>query len=97
MSDIKIFLVFMATWDLSIVSTSQGVMAGNEAKQAWNRRRTFVFGLVRDIEEKATMSRKGKLPIPLPKGVEVKVSDTEVSVKGPKGLIDSKNLFLVLR
>lgn len=31
------------------------------------------------------MSRKGKLPIPLPKGVEVKVSDTEVFVKGPKG------------
>jgi large subunit ribosomal protein L6 len=33
------------------------------------------------------MSRKGKLPIPLPKGVEVKVSGTEVSVKGPKGLL----------
>ena len=31
------------------------------------------------------MSRIGKLPIPLPKGVEVKVSDTEVLVKGPKG------------
>lgn len=31
------------------------------------------------------MSRKGKLPIPLPKGVEVKLSDTEVFVKGPKG------------
>lgn len=31
------------------------------------------------------MSRKGKLPIPLPQGVEVKVADAEVSVKGPKG------------
>ena len=31
------------------------------------------------------MSRKGKLPIPLPKGVEVKVTDAEVLVKGPKG------------
>lgn len=31
------------------------------------------------------MSRKGKLPIPLPKGVEVKISDTEVAIKGPKG------------
>lgn len=31
------------------------------------------------------MSRKGKLPIPVPKGVEVKVSDNEVFVKGPKG------------
>lgn len=33
------------------------------------------------------MSRKGKLPIPLPKGVEVKVTDTEVNVKGPKGTL----------
>jgi large subunit ribosomal protein L6 len=36
------------------------------------------------------MSRKGKMPIPLPKGVEVKVSDTEVSVKGPKGQLHQK-------
>lgn len=33
------------------------------------------------------MSRKGKLPIPLPKGVEVKSSDTELTVKGPKGTL----------
>ncbi len=33
------------------------------------------------------MSRKGKLPIPLPKGVEVKVSGSEVVVKGPKGTL----------
>lgn len=31
------------------------------------------------------MSRKGKLPISLPKGVEVKVANNEVTVKGPKG------------
>lgn len=30
------------------------------------------------------MSRKGKLPIVLPKGVEVKVTGSDVSVKGPK-------------
>ena len=36
------------------------------------------------------MSRIGKLPIPLPKGVEVKVSGTEVSVKGPKGALTQK-------
>lgn len=36
------------------------------------------------------MSRKGKLPIPLPKGVEVKVSNTEVFVKGPKGSLHQK-------
>lgn len=31
------------------------------------------------------MSRKGKMPIPLPKGVEVKVNGKIVVVKGPKG------------
>lgn len=36
------------------------------------------------------MSRKGKLPIPLPKGVEVKVSDSEVLVKGPKGSLQQE-------
>lgn len=34
------------------------------------------------------MSRKGKLPIPLPKGVEVKIADREISVKGPKGSLN---------
>lgn len=31
------------------------------------------------------MSRVGKVPIPLPKGVEVKVAPTSISVKGPLG------------
>lgn len=34
------------------------------------------------------MSRKGKMPISLPKGVEVKATDTEVEVKGPKGVLN---------
>ncbi len=33
------------------------------------------------------MSRKGKLPITVPKNVEVKLSATEISVKGPKGTL----------
>jgi large subunit ribosomal protein L6 len=33
------------------------------------------------------MSRKGKQPIVLPKGVEVKVADRTVHVKGPKGTL----------
>ena len=33
------------------------------------------------------MSRKGKLPIPLPKGVEVKTAPNEITVKGPKGTL----------
>lgn len=34
------------------------------------------------------MSRKGKQPIPVPKNVEVKVSGSKVSIKGPKGSLD---------
>jgi len=33
------------------------------------------------------MSRVGKLPIPLPKGVEVTLDDVVLSVKGPKGTL----------
>lgn len=36
------------------------------------------------------MSRKGKLPIPLPKGVEAKVVNDEVTIKGPKGSVHQK-------
>lgn len=36
------------------------------------------------------MSRKGKLPISIPKGVEAKISTTDVSVKGPKGTLHVK-------
>jgi large subunit ribosomal protein L6 len=34
------------------------------------------------------MSRKGKQPIPIPKGVEVKTSTAGISVKGPKGTLN---------
>jgi large subunit ribosomal protein L6 len=33
------------------------------------------------------MSRKGKLPIAIPKGVEVKIDEKQISVKGPKGTL----------
>jgi large subunit ribosomal protein L6 len=36
------------------------------------------------------MSRKGKFPIPLPKGVEVSSSAEEISVKGPRGSLKQK-------
>ena len=37
------------------------------------------------------MSRIGKRPIPLPKGVEITVSDTNyVTVKGPKGSLSQQ-------
>ena len=35
------------------------------------------------------MSRIGKQPITLPKGVEVKVNDSEIVVKGPKGSLST--------
>ncbi len=34
------------------------------------------------------MSRIGKLPITLPKGVEVKIDGNKVTVKGPKGELE---------
>jgi large subunit ribosomal protein L6 len=34
------------------------------------------------------MSRKGKLPITVPKGIEVKVAANKITVKGPKGTLD---------
>ncbi len=36
------------------------------------------------------MSRIGKLPIPLPSGVEVKTVPDGVQVKGPKGMLSTK-------
>ncbi|MCX7963640.1 MAG: 50S ribosomal protein L6, partial [Candidatus Sumerlaea chitinivorans] len=36
------------------------------------------------------MSRIGKIPVPLPKGTEVKIDGNEVSVKGPKGQLSMK-------
>ena len=34
------------------------------------------------------MSRIGKMPIPVPKGVDIKLSETTITVKGPKGSLD---------
>ena len=36
------------------------------------------------------MSRIGKMPIPIPSGVDVKVGGEEIQVKGPKGLLTVK-------
>ena len=33
------------------------------------------------------MSRIGRKPIPIPKGVDIKIADGTVQVKGPKGLL----------
>jgi large subunit ribosomal protein L6 len=38
------------------------------------------------------MSRLGKQPIPIPKGVEVKITGNKVTIKGPKGTL-SQELF----
>ena len=38
------------------------------------------------------MSRIGKMPIPIPKGVEVKLGDEQIEVKGPKGVLAVKML-----
>jgi large subunit ribosomal protein L6 len=36
------------------------------------------------------MSRVGKKPITIPSGVEVKILDTELEVKGPKGTLKTR-------
>ena len=36
------------------------------------------------------MSRVGKRPIEIPQGVEVTISDDEVKIKGPKGILERK-------
>jgi len=41
------------------------------------------------------MSRIGKLPIAIPKGVKVKVSDRQVHVEGPKGKLSYEHLSQV--
>jgi len=41
------------------------------------------------------MSRKGKLPIPLPKGVDVKQDGILLTVKGPKGTMDLRVMPVV--
>lgn len=38
------------------------------------------------------MSRIGRLPIDIPKGVEVKIKDNKVTVKGPKGTLEKQFL-----
>lgn len=37
----------------------------------------------------AAMSRIGKLPVPVPSGVEVKIADDKIEVKGPKGTLST--------
>ncbi len=41
------------------------------------------------------MSRKGKVPIPLPKGVEVKQDGINLTVKGPKGSLELKVMPII--
>jgi large subunit ribosomal protein L6 len=43
--------------------------------------------LVTQEQEEKTMSRIGKLPVPVPAGVDVTVEQSTVTVKGPKGVL----------
>ncbi len=59
----------------------KGLMTDREARATAHRRRTSRSRLVR----RPTMSRIGKIPIQIPKGVTVTVKGQRVTVKGPKG------------
>ena len=82
----------MSGMGISIISTSRGV----HDRQAMPSQSTsaasccvrFGDGLPQhtDSRERA-QSRVGKRPMPLPKGVEVKVDGRKVTVKGPKGTL----------
>ena len=67
----------------SILTTSRGVMTGREAAKAGVGGEVLCNDLVRVID----MSRIGKKPIPVPKGVTVTVNARRVEVKGPKGTL----------
>src|SRR5207245_10841553 len=64
---------------------------GPPGQAAWRRWRGYLLCVVRTCDlwvqrvEEISMSRVGRAPIPIPKGVEVKVTGRTVELKGPKG------------
>ena len=71
---------------IAILSTSKGIMTDKQARKANVGGEVLAFRLVRRCER---MSRIGKKPIAIPAGVEVKVDGSKVTVKGPKGTLES--------
>ena len=65
-----------------IVSTSAGIMTGQQARKAQPGRRSPRVRLV-----DATMSRIGRLPITVPATVDVTIDGRTLTVKGPKGVL----------
>ena len=65
---------------MAIVSTPKGLMTDREARSAEPGRRAARRRLVG-----GAMSRIGKKPVTLPKGVAVEIQGNTVAVKGPKG------------
>ena len=73
---------------VSILSTPKGVMSDHEARDAECRRRGALPRLLTRRSDRGTdrtMSRIGKKPVPVPKGVTANVEGQTVTVKGPKG------------
>ena len=64
---------------LVIVSTSQGIMTGAQAHKAQ------LGGESWRTSGRPPMSRIGRLPIPVPAGVDVTLDGRDITVKGPKG------------
>jgi small subunit ribosomal protein S8 len=65
---------------INILTTPKGVMTGTpHAKKALAAKCS-----VRSGKERKSMSRVGKKPIPLPKGVKITIGD-QLEVEGPKG------------
>ena len=67
---------------VAIISTSTGTADRPAGPQEGRGRGSPRLRLVR---ERANMSRIGRLPIPVPAGVDVTIDGQTVTVKGPKG------------
>src|ERR1044072_8415753 len=63
-----------------IVSTSQGIMTGAQARKAELGGEVLAY-----VGEDGTMSRIARLPTPTPAGGDVTIDGRTVTVKGPKG------------
>ena len=72
---------------IAVLSTPQGIMTDQRARRLGLGRRGALLRVVGG----RTVSRIGKMPVALPKGVSVTVSEGNVvTVKGPKGQLQQQ-------
>ncbi len=70
---------------VAIISTSGGLMTDRQAKKSGVGGEVLAY--VWERGEALSMSRIGRLPIPVPAGVDITIDGRNVQVKGPKGTL----------